>query len=86
MLISGESLMTSPQTGKAPETIVIESHRTACDGGGGTLGHPLVYLEMGEETRVQCPYCGRLFIRQGARGVHARQGLRDGTTAATRDA
>jgi uncharacterized Zn-finger protein len=44
-----------------PETIVVESHRVACDG-GGPLGHPLVYLELGEEGRVVCPYCSRLFV------------------------
>jgi len=49
----------------APETIVVEDHRVACDGGGGPLGHPLVYLEMGHAHEVQCPYCGRLYRRDG---------------------
>jgi len=53
---------------EAPETIMVDNHRVACDGGGGTLGHPLVYLEMGEETDVQCPYCGRRFVRDKAPG------------------
>ncbi|MGH6876471.1 MAG: zinc-finger domain-containing protein, partial [Rhizomicrobium sp.] len=35
---------------EAPETIEVNDTRVACDGGHGTLGHPLVYLEMGEET------------------------------------
>ena len=47
---------------EAPEKIVVEQHKVACDGGGGTLGHPLVYMEMGDETSVQCPYCGRLYV------------------------
>ena len=44
-----------------PETIRVESQRVACDG-GGLLGHPLVYLEIGEEGRVICPYCSRVFV------------------------
>jgi uncharacterized Zn-finger protein len=44
-----------------PETILVETHRVACDG-GGALGHPLVYLELGEDGRVVCPYCSRAFV------------------------
>jgi uncharacterized Zn-finger protein len=47
---------------EAPEKIIVDEHRVACDGGGGALGHPLVYMEMGDETSVQCPYCGRLYV------------------------
>jgi uncharacterized Zn-finger protein len=47
---------------EAPEKIIVDEHRVACDGGGGALGHPLVYMEMGEDTAVQCPYCGRLYV------------------------
>ncbi|MFN6265792.1 MAG: zinc-finger domain-containing protein, partial [Alphaproteobacteria bacterium] len=28
-----------------PEEIVVTSKRVACDGGGGALGHPLVYMD-----------------------------------------
>jgi len=45
------------------ETIVVEDAATVgCDGGGGQLGHPLVYLVMGKEGSVSCPYCGRLYV------------------------
>jgi len=37
----------------------------ACDGGNGALGHPRVFLEMGEGTEVTCPYCDRLFVLDG---------------------
>ena len=48
------------------ETIEVESKRVGCDG-GGTLGHPLVYLEMGEKTQVVCPYCSRTYrLKEGA--------------------
>src|SRR3954470_3081005 len=46
----------------APEVIVVRSGRVACDGVGGALGHPRVYLEMGEATFVECPYCDRRFV------------------------
>jgi uncharacterized Zn-finger protein len=45
-----------------PEQIVVRSHRVSCDGVGGALGHPRVYLEMGEEHFVECPYCDRRFV------------------------
>ena len=34
-----------------------------CDGGGGALGHPLVYMDMGDEDAVECGYCDRRFVR-----------------------
>ncbi|MDQ1154920.1 zinc-finger domain-containing protein [Brevundimonas sp. SORGH_AS_0993] len=45
-----------------PEEIVVSTKRVACDGGGGALGHPLVYLDMGGEDFVECPYCDRRFV------------------------
>ena len=45
-----------------PEVIVVHSKRVACDGGLGALGHPLVYMEMGEEDQVECGYCDRRFV------------------------
>ena len=46
----------------APETIEVRSGRIACDGVGGALGHPRVWLEMGEAAFVECPYCDRRFV------------------------
>jgi uncharacterized Zn-finger protein len=43
--------------------IVVSGHRVACDGGGGALGHPLVYMELGEKPFVECGYCDRRFVR-----------------------
>jgi uncharacterized Zn-finger protein len=45
-----------------PETVETENSRVACDGGGGALGHPKVYLEMGDENFVECPYCDKRFV------------------------
>ena len=44
-----------------PEEIKVSTKRVACDG-GGVLGHPLVYLEMGDEDSVECGYCDRRFV------------------------
>ncbi len=53
----------------SPETVVVRSRRLACDGVGGVLGHPRVYLEMGEADFVECPYCDRRFmLAPGASG------------------
>lgn len=45
-----------------PEQIVVPTKRVACDGGGGALGHPLVYMDMGEDDHVECGYCDRRFV------------------------
>ena len=52
-----------------PETIVVTKDRVACDGGGGPLGHPMVYLTLGEDGRVVCGYCGRVFVKKDAASV-----------------
>ncbi len=46
---------------EAPEIVESDSTEVSCDG-GGTLGHPRVYLNMGEAGEVECPYCDRKFI------------------------
>lgn len=48
------------------EIIKTDKKRINCDGGGGALGHPSVYLEMGDKTAVDCPYCGRHFVLESA--------------------
>ena len=54
------------------ETIEVTSPVVKCDGGNGPLGHPTVYLNMGEKTQVDCPYCGRLYkLKAGAKVAHA---------------
>lgn len=58
-----------------PETLLVETHRVACDGAsgirGGTgfrpaaLGHPRVFLEIDEHGYVDCGYCDRRFVLKG---------------------
>ena len=54
------------------QVITVDTDRVACDGGGGALGHPKVYLNLGPEGHVECPYCSRLYkLREGAHPAHA---------------
>ncbi|ACT59237.1 zinc-finger domain-containing protein [Hirschia baltica] len=48
------------------EIIVIDGHKTSCDGGGGALGHPLVWYDMVEDDIVECKYCDRRFVLKGS--------------------
>lgn len=45
-----------------PEIVETAEHRVSCDGGGGGLGHPKVYMEMAQGDSVQCKYCDRMFV------------------------
>jgi uncharacterized Zn-finger protein len=55
---------------EAPEIIPVDDTRVRCDGGGVVLGHPRVFLEMGDETFVECPYCDRRFVLRDGAGHH----------------
>ena len=51
------------------QPIIVETSAVICDGGGGTEGHPNVYLNIGSEAQVVCPYCSRTFVlAEGATG------------------
>lgn len=45
----------------------IETKKTVvkCDGGDGVLGHPVIYLNLGKEEKVVCPYCSKFFVKEG---------------------
>jgi uncharacterized Zn-finger protein len=55
---------------EAPEIIEVETTRVSCEGIGGALGHPKVYLEMGDKTFVECPYCDRRFVLKDGTAHH----------------
>jgi uncharacterized Zn-finger protein len=50
-----------PDARPAPEIIMVTSKKVKCDG-GGALGHPVVYYDMGEDDFVECLYCDRRFV------------------------
>ena len=43
------------------ETVIVDSKAVSCNG-GGALGHPLIYLNLGPANQVECPYCSKLFV------------------------
>ncbi len=45
------------------ETICVTEARIACDGGGGLLGHPRVWLTLGTDGEIICPYCSRRYVK-----------------------
>ncbi|NQU57749.1 MAG: zinc-finger domain-containing protein [Rhodospirillales bacterium] len=52
---------------KVEETIIVEHSSVSCDGGGGPLGHPRVYLQIAETREIVCPYCSRTYkLAEGA--------------------
>ena len=55
---------------EVPETQEVTSSRVSCDGIGGALGHPRVFLEMGDEPFVECPYCDKRFVLKAGADQH----------------
>jgi len=51
---------------QAPETSEVDTDTVACDG-DGPLGHPRVFLPVGAGSAVECPYCGRRYVRRAGR-------------------
>jgi uncharacterized Zn-finger protein len=45
-----------------PEVVETASETVACEGNDSTLGHPRVFLSIGKEGFVDCPYCDRRFV------------------------
>lgn len=58
-----------------PEIIEVEPDEESigCDGGGGPLGHPLVYYTFGTRDAVDCGYCGRRFVKRGTEAARQAQ-------------
>jgi uncharacterized Zn-finger protein len=43
------------------ESIEVFSKQVSCEGESPSVGHPKVYLEMGNKNEIICPYCSRRF-------------------------
>ena len=54
------------------EIIKVGNQNIACDGGGGQLGHPRVFLAINDDRQATCPYCGHTFVYEpeGAEAGH----------------
>lgn len=62
--------VTSSAPPSPPETIEVDTTTVACDGGGGALGHPRVYINLRKDGTGECGYCDRKFVlRKGARAA-----------------
>ncbi|MEM7489816.1 MAG: zinc-finger domain-containing protein [Pseudomonadota bacterium] len=52
-----------------PETETVRTLRVACDGGGGALGHPRVWLSIDPKIGfVECGYCDKRFVLEDGAG------------------
>lgn len=59
---------------KPLETVTVNEKIAVCEGiGGSALGHPRIYLRIGESGHVDCPYCGCRFVRASG-PPHSEQG------------
>lgn len=45
-----------------PEIIEVETRTVACDGSGGALGHPRVWINLAANGKGECGYCDRVFV------------------------
>jgi uncharacterized Zn-finger protein len=53
-----------------PEIVEVLTTTVSCDGGGGALGHPRVFLNLESEGAIDCPYCDRRFVlKEGMTGT-----------------
>uniref|UniRef100_A0A4Y7NN76 NADH dehydrogenase [ubiquinone] iron-sulfur protein 6, mitochondrial n=1 Tax=Scapholeberis mucronata TaxID=202097 RepID=A0A4Y7NN76_9CRUS len=41
----------------------VKSRIVSCDGGGGPLGHPKVYINLDKPGNKACGYCGLRFVK-----------------------
>ncbi len=57
--------MTTKPSAQAAEIIEVPAgtDEVKCDGGGGALGHPVVWYAFDGKLRVDCWYCGRAFLK-----------------------
>jgi len=42
--------------------LIVKKRDISCNGGGGSSGHPNIYLNIGDQGQITCPYCSQRFI------------------------
>ena len=63
-----ETETQTSQEGPLAETVEVPqgTRRVSCDGGGGALGHPVIWLTLTMQSTgsalAVCPYCSRRFV------------------------
>ena len=58
---SRKSLMFKPEKRFGNQGQNQSTKRVSCNGGGGPLGHPQIWLTLGKDGTVVCPYCSKKF-------------------------
>ncbi|KAI5290808.1 hypothetical protein KEM52_000339, partial [Ascosphaera acerosa] len=49
-----------------------------CDGGGGPLGHPKIFINTDKPQICYCEYCGNPFVSRAAANEHNREAIAAG--------
>ena len=65
MMANSTDGSTNSNSAQELETILVTTDRVACDGDGDALGHPRVWLTLGTDGEIVCPYCSRRYARAG---------------------
>lgn len=47
---------------KIGNAVEVNMKKISCEGGANAAGHPRVFLNMGDNNEVVCPYCSKKFI------------------------
>lgn len=50
------------------EKIFVGVKELQCMGARPPFDHPHIFLDMGEDNQILCPYCSTLFVHDGALG------------------
>jgi uncharacterized Zn-finger protein len=77
--------MSSAQDEVPPvhDVVYVDNLSVACDGDGGALGHPRVFLPIYPASgEVECPYCSRRFIYRPEGEAPATRPAQDAAEAA----
>ena len=57
--------------------VVMKGSHTWCDGGGGALGHPKVYINLDKPEINDCGYCGKRFIAEKNKELFPKENFTD---------
>ncbi|MBX9787052.1 MAG: zinc-finger domain-containing protein [Alphaproteobacteria bacterium] len=55
------------------EPVNVKNAVVRCDGDGGPLGHPVVFLNLIPKEEIVCPYCSRYFVRENKDKIHKKR-------------
>lgn len=61
---------------QGPEVIIIKNYAdsVSCDGGHGSLGHPVVWYSYSKSDIAECMYCDRVFVKERAKAEYDKSG------------